>query len=334
MNRSDRPLVTLVVLGFNQERFIDKAIEGALAQTYSPLQILLSDDQSTDDTFSRMQAAAATYAGPHRIVLNRNAVNLHIGAHIQRAAELSEGELIVVNAGDDMSEPNRVERLVATWLSSEPRPGLLHTASRRLSPEGELGSVIEPPFLLRTNPSPLQLAEAGEGVVGATQAWHRSLFDRFPPLGQHIHCEDRILPFRAALSGGIAYLPEPLVRYRTGGISADFIAGTARDVLWGSGLKVHRWLRDGFAQMQRDLDARPDLAVGPDLPRILAEQEARHAAPLTLAAAPYAKRWFKAAALLADGQLTLRDRVRPAFMYLAPAVWSLQLEAKRRLGLI
>ena len=48
---TERPLVSVLVLGFNQERFIRKAVEGAFAQTWKPLEIVLSDDCSTDRTF-------------------------------------------------------------------------------------------------------------------------------------------------------------------------------------------------------------------------------------------------------------------------------------------
>jgi hypothetical protein len=69
-----------------------------------------------------MEALAAAYEGPHRVRLNRNSSNLHIGAHIQKAAELANGELIVVNAGDNVSEPHRVERIVG--LGWPQAPGL------------------------------------------------------------------------------------------------------------------------------------------------------------------------------------------------------------------
>ena len=54
------------------------AIEGAFAQTYQPLEILLSDDCSPDGTYRVMQEMAAAYAGPHRVILNRNPKNLGI----------------------------------------------------------------------------------------------------------------------------------------------------------------------------------------------------------------------------------------------------------------
>jgi len=40
----ERPLLTFALFGYNQEQYIREAVEGAFAQTYSPLEIILSDD--------------------------------------------------------------------------------------------------------------------------------------------------------------------------------------------------------------------------------------------------------------------------------------------------
>ena len=56
----ERPLVSALVLGYNQESIIRKAVEGAFAQTYIPLEIVLSDDCSTDRTFDIMREMAAS----------------------------------------------------------------------------------------------------------------------------------------------------------------------------------------------------------------------------------------------------------------------------------
>src|SRR5882757_8506640 len=106
-----RPLLTFAIAGFNQERFVKEAVEAAFAQTYSPLQIILSDDCSKDRTFEIMEKMAADYRGPHRLALNRNPVRRSIGGHINRLAELAEGEMIVGAAGDDVSLPQRTQRV-------------------------------------------------------------------------------------------------------------------------------------------------------------------------------------------------------------------------------
>src|SRR5437867_2275570 len=98
---SERPLLTFGVAAFNQERFIEEAVRAAFAQTYSPLEIILSDDCSEDRTFDIMREMAAGYKGPHRVILNRNPKRRSIGGHVNRLVEVSKGELIITAAGDD-----------------------------------------------------------------------------------------------------------------------------------------------------------------------------------------------------------------------------------------
>ena len=96
---ADAPIASILLIAYNQQATIVEAIAGALAQTYSPLEIVVSDDASSDDTWAHMQHAVAGYAGPHRVVLNRNEHNLGIGAHLSRVVELSRGVLLFVAAG-------------------------------------------------------------------------------------------------------------------------------------------------------------------------------------------------------------------------------------------
>lgn len=77
----ERSLISFALLAYKQEQYIREAVEGAFSQTYSPLEIILSDDCSPDRTFDIIQEMAAKYTGPHKVVLNRNPQNFGIGAH-------------------------------------------------------------------------------------------------------------------------------------------------------------------------------------------------------------------------------------------------------------
>ncbi len=50
-----KPLVTFMLRTYNHERFIREAVRSALTQTYSPLQVVISDDCSQDRTFEIIQ---------------------------------------------------------------------------------------------------------------------------------------------------------------------------------------------------------------------------------------------------------------------------------------
>ena len=227
-----RPLVSILLIAFNQQATVAEAVAGALAQTWSPLEILISDDASTDGTFAAMEAAAASAAGPHRVILNRNPRNLGIGAHLSHLVSLSHGELLVVAAGDDVSLPQRCERLVEAWLASGRRLDLIASALEDLDEQGRVHARITPSDLSSYRNAADWLARP-PFVVGAAQAWTRRLFDRFGPLPPGVVAEDLLMVFRAIVSGGALTLPEPLVRYRRGGVSRRRRAMSPQDVVRG-----------------------------------------------------------------------------------------------------
>jgi glycosyltransferase involved in cell wall biosynthesis len=225
-----RPLVSVLLIVYNQQATIAEAIAGALAQTYSPLEIIVSDDASNDGSFAAMEAALAGYAGPHSVRLNRNPANLGIGAHLSHLVGLSHGELLFVAAGDDVSLPQRCERVVSAWLASGKRLDLIASCLEDMDEQGHVHERITPSDLASYRDAADWLVRP-PFVVGAAQAWTRRVFDRFGPLPPGVVAEDLLLVFRAIVSGGALTLGEPLVRYRRGGVSRRRRALSAQDVV-------------------------------------------------------------------------------------------------------
>jgi len=137
---NSRPLLTFGLVSCNQEPFVREAVEAALAQTYSPLEVILSDDCSDDRSFAIMEELAANYRGPHRVVLNRNPVRRKTGGHFNRVAELAQGELIVIAAADDVSLPQRTELMYQAWEKSGRSATSLYSDIIQID---EAGAVIE-----------------------------------------------------------------------------------------------------------------------------------------------------------------------------------------------
>ena len=231
----------MLLIAYRQPDTIARAIRAALAQTYSPLEIIASDDASDDATFAAMQAALAGYTGPHRIVLNRNPHNLGIGAHLSHLVGLSSGELLFVTAGDDVSLPQRCEVVVQAWIAHDCRPDLIASALFDMDAAGGLHATILPSDLQRYRSVVDWLADP-PFAVGAAQAWTRRLFDRFGPLPAGVVAEDLLMVFRAIAGaspdadggggrGGAISLPEALVGYGRGGLSRRVRNLRAQDVV-------------------------------------------------------------------------------------------------------
>ncbi|NIE65524.1 glycosyltransferase [Burkholderia sp. Ax-1719] len=269
-NDASRPLVSMLLIAFNQASVIADAVAGALAQTYSPLEILISDDCSSDDTWAVIEAAVRGYSGPHRVVLNRNEQNAGISAHLSQLAAMSRGALLVVTAGDDVSAPERCARLVECWNAHGRSIDLI--ASDLEEFEGVAGQAA------RIAPTGLDQYKGFDDwkrgqpwVVGASHAWSRRLFERFGPMLPGAMAEDQIMTFRAVMSGGAHSLREPLVRYRRGGLSGKKRYRTVEQFVE----RVKRTTAFGLAeseQFQRDAQIA---GVGDEMRTLLVPKLAR-----------------------------------------------------------
>ena len=111
-------LITFAVFAYNQEQFIEEAVQSALSQSYQPLEIILSDDCSSDKTFSIIEDVIANYNGPHKVIVNRNKENLGLGEHVNLVGSMANGALLVLAAGDDFSESVRTKKIFNAWLDA------------------------------------------------------------------------------------------------------------------------------------------------------------------------------------------------------------------------
>lgn len=253
---AERPLVTHFLYAFKQEASVGAAIASVLAQTYQPLEIILSDDCSPDGTFAVMEAMAAAYDGPHTIVLNRNPTNLGIARHAERIMELARGAFIVESAGDDISLPDRTEKLARVWIESGRRVKYVHSEKQDVAADGTLLPLV-PRHDLLAGVTPLQIARHKYGLIGATAGWDRETVDRFAPIAEVAVFHDYPLAFRAALLGEVAFLPEPLVHYGTSGVSRHQKQSYGHWYFHGDRIRYLRWDLQFHRSYRRDLDRVP-----------------------------------------------------------------------------
>lgn len=211
---SEKPFVSFTLFAYNHERFIREAVEGAFSQTYSPLEIILSDDCSTDLTFEIIKDMASNYSGPHKVIINQNTRNLGIGGHVNRIMQLAKGELIIGAAGDDISLPERTSVLVHEWLSSG-------KSYKSLFSNQYIIDGFSKDTAKYFNSSPIYTRNINDfireprcWVTGCSHAYEKSLFDIYGPIDARIIQEDGAISFRAILKGNIKYIDKCLVKYR------------------------------------------------------------------------------------------------------------------------
>ncbi len=206
------PRVTFALFAYNQQPFIEEAVAAALAQTYSPLEIIISDDCSTDRTFDLIEQRVRDYRGPHRVVLNRNSTNLGIAAHVNKVLQQSSGELILLAAGDDVSEIDRTSEVVRYWLAGDKALDAIWSDVRFIDAHGNPGETLCSP--VSDAPLEAQIEKMVPALLGCSHATTRRLFLQYGPLREDLCYEDRALAFRALCAGGVGHIGQFLVRYR------------------------------------------------------------------------------------------------------------------------
>jgi glycosyltransferase involved in cell wall biosynthesis len=99
----------VIMANYNGGRFIEAAIASVLAQTLRDLELIVSDDASSDDCLSRVFAIAAH---DQRIRVIRSFTNTGPGEARNRALHQARGRWIAVVDSDDLIHPERLERLI------------------------------------------------------------------------------------------------------------------------------------------------------------------------------------------------------------------------------
>ncbi|NOS90483.1 MAG: glycosyltransferase [Cyclobacteriaceae bacterium] len=101
-----KPLVTVMCLCYNQARFVAEAIQSVFDQTYSPIQLIVMDDGSTD---ASAEIIIQTLKDRSDVRFIRHNENVGYTKTLNEAIGLAEGEWIIDLAADDVLLPNRVE---------------------------------------------------------------------------------------------------------------------------------------------------------------------------------------------------------------------------------
>lgn len=126
----EKPLASIIVLAYNQEKYIIQTLEGLLMQRTSfPFEIIVHDDASTDATSSIIRSYASNYPNIIKPILQQeNKYSLYgINFQFEYAFSEARGKYVAMCAGDDYwIDPLKLQKQV-DFLERNPDFGLIHT---------------------------------------------------------------------------------------------------------------------------------------------------------------------------------------------------------------
>lgn len=212
-SKNVKPRITVAFFAYNQEAYIEQAVTSILKQTYTPYEMIFSDDNSEDKTFELITKITNEYTGSAKIITNKNTTNLGVANHVNKVLNMARGDFIVMAAGDDISFSNRIDVLVNAWLATDRADCSIFTNAIVINEHGERFGL----FYEKAEPTiniDQYIINKRCWVGGFSQGFSISLYKNYGPITTETFQEDGALSFRAILNAGIFYLDIPTVYYR------------------------------------------------------------------------------------------------------------------------
>ncbi len=129
------PQVSVIIPAYNGDRYIVQAVESALAQTFTDLEIIVVDDGSTDETHQVLEP----YLDRIRYVYQENA---GVAAARNRGIQEAKGEFIAFLDQDDFFFPDKLAAQIALFRQ-QPSLGIVNSGWRIVNHQGEKISDIK-----------------------------------------------------------------------------------------------------------------------------------------------------------------------------------------------
>jgi glycosyltransferase involved in cell wall biosynthesis len=203
MAPDDNPPVSVVIPTFNYGHCVAEAVESALAQTYAPVEVIVVDDGSTDDTRARLE--------PYRDRINYiHQPNQGLSAARNAGIRTARGPLIALLDSDDAFHPRKLDLQVA-HLRAHPDVGLVATDCFT-EPERKWPAVVEPVRAVRET---LRRVVAPARFAPSSVLVRRECFDAVGLFDTTLRSvEDKEMWIRIADRFPIDRLAAPLCWYR------------------------------------------------------------------------------------------------------------------------
>ncbi|MEH2180710.1 CHAT domain-containing protein [Nostoc sp.] len=239
------PLISIVIVNYNRESYLEEAIASVLAQTWQDFELLIWDDGSTDGSV----AIANNYAQQDGRVRVVQAHHQGYTAALTAAINLTTGTYIGLVDSDDILAPTALVQ-TATVLNCHPETGFVYTDYLNIDQDSKVigyGHRCGIPY-------------SQEGLLVNFMTFHfrlirRSVYDRVGGVNKSFRCaQDYDLCLRLSEVAQVRRVPKPLYLYR---IHSQSISITKRteQILWSKRAIAQALWRRGLAdKLQIDVE--------------------------------------------------------------------------------
>lgn len=199
--------VSVVIPNYNYAHYLPECIDSVLAQTYSPIEIIVVDDGSKDASRDVLDGY-----GDRIVVLYQK--NQGVSAARNNGIGAASGDLIAFLDADDAWLPTKIEKQVERF-AAEPDLGLVHVGVAEVDGEGR--TLVERLEGVEGDVSTILLQLKREGVLGGGSGpmVPRRVLDEVGGFDTRLSTSaDWDLSYRISERYRVGFVPEVLLRYR------------------------------------------------------------------------------------------------------------------------
>ncbi len=205
------PKLSILVRTYNVENYITDCLSGILNQkTTFSLEIIVSDDASTDLTLSIVDSFAAVHPGVFRVL--RNPTNEGLVKNFMRAFRSATGEYVAICDGDDFwTDPLKIQRQIDFLETHSDYSCSSHRVMVKKEPSGILEGPI--PNEIKSQYNTYDLLDACF-PHSSSILFRRKLISEFPFFFSDIFTDDWCVTILNSLYGDVKMFPETMSVYR------------------------------------------------------------------------------------------------------------------------
>lgn len=208
-----KPLVSVICLSYNHEKFVEKALYSVVNQTYSPIELIIVDDASIDGSAKVIEEFIKKHP---TLKFIRRELNVGNCISFNEGFKLSNGKYIIDLAADDVLMPDRIEAGVNALEEVDNNFGVQFSDAELIDDAGA-------PLGLHSDKYPHASIPQGDiyldvisryFICSPTMLIKREVLERLHGYDETLAYEDFDFWVRSSRQYKYLYLPVPLVKRR------------------------------------------------------------------------------------------------------------------------
>ena len=218
----ENPLVTVIALCYNHERFVQEALQSVVNQTYSNIELIVVDDFSTDNSVKNILKFIENNSSAKTIF---NESNLGNCRSFNQAFEMANGKYIIDFATDDVMLPERIAEQIKKFKNCSDKTGIVYSNGIYIDENSEpLKSSQILDNLIMPEGEVYQNFLEGSFLMPCTMMFKKTVLDQMNGYDETLAYEDFDFWIRSSRTWEYAYVPKVLSYQRIvkGSHSASF----------------------------------------------------------------------------------------------------------------